>query len=162
MDRNRALIHDFYAAFEKRDAEKMMDCYHNEIKFEDPVFGKLERNEPGLMWKMLLESSKDQQLKIVYRINKCENDEAIVEWDAHYVFQKTQRKIFNKIVAVMRFEDGKIIYHKDEFDLYHWICMAFGFKGKLLGWTFFFQNKVREKAQERFAKYKKKVVEVSK
>jgi len=63
---NSDLITKFYTAFANTDGEEMAKCYHNEATFEDPAFGKLNRNEVTSMWKMLLERSKGN-LKIEFK-----------------------------------------------------------------------------------------------
>ena len=48
----------------------------------------------------------------------------------------------------MRFRDGKIIEHTDDFDLWKWSRQALGIKGWLLGWSEFVQKKIRNSAQD--------------
>ena len=153
MNKERALLHDFYSAFKRRDAETMASCYHQEIEFSDPVFGTLTKKEPAMMWKMLLERSKNSEMDIVYRLMDCDADKATVEWEARYEFSNKKRKVHNKIISSIIFKDGKIYRHHDSFDFYKWSSMALGFKGALLGWTSFFQNKVKEEVRTKLKKF---------
>jgi hypothetical protein len=44
------------------------------------------------------------------------------------------------------FKNGKIVRHRDQFNLWKWARQALGLKGLLLGWTPFLQNAVRAQA----------------
>jgi len=59
MTANEALIHSFYATFQKRDAATMKSCYHPEVHFHDPAFQDLHGAEVGAMWQMLIERGGD-------------------------------------------------------------------------------------------------------
>lgn len=39
------LIEKFYTAFSKKDFRTMAECYHSEIEFKDPVFGKIKKSK---------------------------------------------------------------------------------------------------------------------
>ncbi|MEZ4935768.1 MAG: nuclear transport factor 2 family protein [Saprospiraceae bacterium] len=52
-------MQQFYEAFQKGDAEKMIDCYHPEVVFEDPAFGQLNATEAANMWRMLIERGRE-------------------------------------------------------------------------------------------------------
>lgn len=160
MNKERALIHDFYTAFKNRDADKMAACYHPNIEFTDPVFGTLRNSEPAMMWRMLLDSSKGKKLDVVYRLMSCNDDCATVEWEAKYEFSKHRRPVHNLITATFRFEDGKIVQHLDYFDFHKWASMALGFPGIIFGWMPFFQNKVRAKVGSKLKTYIHKHAEV--
>ncbi|WP_299159185.1 nuclear transport factor 2 family protein [uncultured Tenacibaculum sp.] len=38
----KTIIENFYKAFSKIDAEAMVQCYHEDIVFNDPAFGTLK------------------------------------------------------------------------------------------------------------------------
>ncbi|MFN8336830.1 MAG: nuclear transport factor 2 family protein [Cyclobacteriaceae bacterium] len=147
-----ALITEFYAAFARHDSAGMTACYHDEIEFHDPVFGKLKGIQAKAMWQMLLERSKGN-LKIVFSDVKASGSSGSAHWEAFYPFSKTGRKVHNIIDAAFEFRDGKIIKHHDHFDLYRWSRQAFGVTGTLLGFTPFFKNKVRKIAQDSLKTY---------
>jgi len=138
------LIENFYAAFSKGDADGMIACYHQELEFNDPVFGDLDYNQACAMWQMLNERSND--LEINFQNAWSENEFGGVDWDAKYTFSKTGRKIHNLIDAKFEFKGGLIVGHRDHFDMYKWCQMAFGSTGFLLGWTGYMQNKIRTQA----------------
>jgi len=155
MNNHKALIEKFYTAFANQDAATMAQCYHKEVRFEDPVFGKLNFEKASLMWKMLIDRSKGN-LKIEFHNVKANENSGSVTWVATYLFSKTNRKVINVIHAYFEFKDGLIIKHTDTFDLWKWSRQAFGFKGLLLGWSAFMQQKIKQQAQISLEQYLKK------
>ncbi|WP_309641655.1 nuclear transport factor 2 family protein [Flavobacterium sp.] len=155
MNDNNLLIEKFYTAFANQDAETMSRCYHNEVLFEDPVFGKLHYEKVTSMWKMLIERSKGN-LKIELSDIKSNAYSGSATWVATYLFSKTNRNVINKIHATFEFKDGLIVKHTDTFDLWKWSKQAFGFKGLVLGWTPFMQHKIQQQAQLSLDQYAKK------
>lgn len=139
---NHQLIEKFYTAFQNGDAETMASCYSGDAVFEDPAFGILKNGEVRDMWRMLIERSKGN-LEITFSDIKTDGDSGSAKWEAKYPFSKTGRKVHNKIDAQFKFKDGKIIDHRDKFDVWKWAGMALGLPGKLLGWTPFMQNKIQ-------------------
>ena len=69
-------------------------------------------------------------------------------WDADYTFSLTGRQVHNVIDATFELRDGKIVRHKDVFDLWRWAGMALGAKGKLLGWAPPVQNAIRKQGMK--------------
>jgi len=149
-------IEEFYSAFAVQDGERMANCYHNDVVFEDPAFGKLKGQRASAMWKMLCESQKGKGFELVYSDVKISNEKGSANWEAKYVFSKTGRKVHNKISAKFELKEGKIIKHIDSFDLYQWSIRAFGLKGRLMGWTGFFKNKLQAQTNVMLDKYMKR------
>lgn len=154
MHPHAVLIQSFYDAFARRDAEAMVACYHPQVHFSDPVFPDLQGQAAGDMWRMLCGRAQD----LVIRSSNIQADDQTgsAHWDADYTFSATGRMVHNRIDAAFRFQDGKIIDHKDTFDLYAWTRMALGVSGILLGWTPMVQNKVRGQAAAGLAAFQKK------
>lgn len=152
---NTALITKFYTAFSNSDAQEMANCYHNEATFEDPAFGKLNHKEVISMWKMLLERSKGN-LKIEFKDVISNENSGSATWIATYLFSQTNRNVVNKIDAKFEFKDGLILKHNDHFDIYKWSKQALGWKGFLLGWTNFMQNKIQQNAKKSLQNYMQK------
>jgi len=145
MNPNENLITKFYTAFANADYKTMSECYHPKIHFIDPAFGLLKEEQVSAMWQMLLLKSKGN-LKIEFSNVKADDFTGSANWVATYNFSKTNRNVINKISAEFIFQDGLIIKHTDNFDVWKWSKQAFGIKGLLLGWTGFFQDKVKEQA----------------
>ena len=138
---NKVLIEKFYKAFQKKDALEMISCYHDEIEFSDPAFGKLKGKRAKAMWEMLCGNATD--LKIEFSNIEVNEETGRANWQAWYTFGKTGRKVHNQVTASFEFMDGKIIKHSDNFNLRKWAGQALGFKGALLGWTFFFKKNLQ-------------------
>ena len=152
---NAELITHFYTSFAKGDAEGMAICYDDAIQFKDPAFGALKGDDAKNMWRMLLSRNKGN-IHIIFNNVKADEKTGSANWVAEYVFSATGRKVINVISAEFEFANGKIIKHTDTFDIYKWAKQAFGFKGYLLGWTSFMQNKIQQQANISLKKYTEK------
>ena len=152
---NAEVIRNFYEAFARNDAEGMVACYHDGIKFTDPAFGTLEGKYAKNMWRMLIENGKGN-IKIDFSNVAAKNERGSADWVAEYVFSKTGRKVINKIHAEFEFREGKIFRHVDDFDIWTWSKQALGISGYLLGWSSFMKNKIQQNAKSALAQYTKK------
>ena len=153
MNANQQLIEVFYVSFQKLDAAGMVDCYHADVEFSDPVFGKLTASEAKAMWGMLCATA--QNFDLTFGDVEANERTGKAHWEARYDFSATGRRVHNRIDAQFEFQDGKIIKHTDTFDFWKWSAQALGPKGTLLGWTPLVRNKVRQQAREKLAKFMK-------
>jgi ketosteroid isomerase-like protein len=128
-----ALIERLYSAIAERDGDAAAACYAPSATFSDPVFRDLQGGEPGDMWRMLAERSKDLQVELLE--HGAEGDQGAAHWVARYTFSATGRPILNDIESRFRFEDGLIAEQHDKFSFYQWARQALGPSGALLGWT---------------------------
>jgi ketosteroid isomerase-like protein len=154
MHPNEQLIHNLYTAFQRRDGEAMAACYHPDATFSDPVFTNLHGAEVGNMWRMLCERGKD--LQVVFSDVKADDTNGSAHWEATYSFSRSGRKVHNVIEATFKFQDGKILQHRDSFDLWRWAGMALGLPGKLLGWAPFMQATIRKNGMDGLRSYMQK------
>jgi ketosteroid isomerase-like protein len=145
------LITHFYERFAQRDYAGMIACYHPQVTFFDPVFMELKGKQAGAMWHMLCERSTD--LAITFRDVWAEGDSGQAHWEARYTFSASRRPVHNVVEAAFSFADGKIVSHRDSFDLWRWTRMALGLPGVLLGWSPVVQNKVCSTAREGLTKF---------
>jgi hypothetical protein len=143
LNSNQELIEEFYKAFQQRNHQGMIACYHPEVHFSDPVFMDLYGNQAKAMWHMLCERGKD--LQVSFGDVWADERNGRAHWEATYTFS-TGRKVHNAIDAAFEFQDGLIIRHQDTFDLWRWTRMALGPMGLFLGWTPLVQNRVRRTA----------------
>ncbi len=150
-------IEQFYRAFNNLDADKMVSRYHKDVIFEDPAFGVLKGERATNMWKMLCASQKGKEFKVHVTHIESSAEVTTATWEAFYVFSKTGRKIHNIVHAEFRFKEGKIISHKDTFDLYKWSKQALGTKGLILGWTPFFKNKLQIQTNRLLSNFERKL-----
>jgi ketosteroid isomerase-like protein len=151
MNTDQQLITKFYTSFQNKDYRGMQECYHDDIQFSDAVFTDLKGKQAKAMWHMLVEGGKD--LRIAFRDDKAQHERGSCHWEAWYTFSKTGRKVHNIIDAAFEFREGKIYRHDDHFSFYRWSGMALGTTGKLLGWTSFLHNKIRETARKNLQRF---------
>ncbi len=149
---NKEIIQQFYQAFAQGDAEGMVKLYSNDIKFKDPAFGELQGEDVKNMWRMLIRNGKGG-ISIIFTDVEANEKTGSASWTANYVFSRTGRTVVNKIAARFEFQNGKIVSHTDNFDIWEWSKQALGLKGHLLGWTSFMKNKIREYAIASLKKY---------
>lgn len=145
------IIEEFYTAFNELDAERMVACYHDDIVFHDPGFGKLKGERAKAMWRMLCKSAKDFSLE--FSDVKLSGDKGSAHWEPTYTFSQTGKRVHNIIDATFELKDGKIIKHTDVFDIHRWASQAMGWKGKLLGGTGFFQKKLHQQTAKMLDKF---------
>ncbi len=138
---NTKLIETLYGGLANRDGEAMASCYHDEAVFEDPVFGELSATDTRDMWRMLCASDTD--LSVRHTVLESSASIALVNWIAEYTFTQTGRAVTNDVRATIKFRDGLIIDHRDEFSFWKWSSQALGLPGTLLGWTPMLKSKVR-------------------
>ena len=146
MHPNEKLIQEFYACFGKRDAQGMVECYHGDVEFSDPVFSNLKGARAKAMWRMLCERGKD--LAITVSDVRADDQSGQAHWEAKYTFSQTGRKVHNRIDASFQFERGKIVKHVDVFAFWKWTRMALGLKGWLFGWMPAVQAKIKRDADK--------------
>ncbi|MGB3947890.1 MAG: nuclear transport factor 2 family protein [Bacteroidia bacterium] len=144
---NQQLIIKFYKAFQNKDYKTMQDCYADNATFSDPVFVNLNATQVRAMWEMLCVRGKDLELTFK-NVTATVGNQASAEWEAHYTFSASNRKVINQIKAAFLIENGKIVKHVDTFSFYKWSKQALGTGGLLLGWTRLLKNKVRQGAMK--------------
>ena len=152
MNTNADLINTFYTAFERGDAEGMIECYSDDIIFKDPAFGELHGDDAKNMWRMLIEKSRGD-LKVRYGDVEADEKGGRAKWVAVYHFSQTGREITNKINAYFWIENGKIVRHEDHFSLWKWSAQALGWKGYLLGWTPFMGKQIQKQTNKLLKAY---------
>ena len=151
MQDTKNLIENFYSHFQQKDWKGMQACYHDKIVFSDPVFRKLKGGEAKAMWHMLAIAGKD--LSISFNNVKADGLIGSCDWEAHYTFSRTGRKVHNIIHAKFEFSEGKMIKHTDSFNLWRWSGMALGISGTLLGWSPLIKTKIRAIAESNLKKF---------
>ena len=152
-DQSTALIQRFYTAFQRRDAAGMGACYAPTVRFQDPVF-TLESWRARAMWRMLCDRGKD--LRVEFANVHADETSGSADWEAWYTFSVTGRPVHNVIHASFALENGLIVRHTDQFDLYRWAAQALGLKGRLLGWAPPVQRAIRRQAASALEAYIRK------
>ncbi len=148
------LIESFYNSFKAMNPDAMVQAYHDKIAFKDPAFGVLMGKDAKDMWKMLCNRSAD--LRIEFSDIRADEETASARWEAWYTFSKNGRKIHNIIDAKFKFQDNLIIWHQDNFDIHSWASQAFGFMGKLIGGSEYFQKGLQKKTLKMLKRFQEK------
>lgn len=130
MADNAKVIRDLYDALDRHDGEAMAAQYAPDATFQDPAFGVLNGAEAGDMWRMLCSRATD--LNVELPEHEANGDAGTAHWIATYTFN-TGRPVVNDIRARFRFEDGKIVDHRDYFPFHKWARQALGPPGMVLG-----------------------------
>lgn len=146
---HKEIIDRFYNSFAAFDAEGMISCYHDDIRFEDPAFGPLNGTDAKNMWRMLVRPG----IVVTHSHVTADERTGSADWTAVYAFGNTGKKVVNNVHASFEFRDGKIIRHTDKFSMRKWARQALGFKGFLLGGTSFLQQQVRKQALAKLAAF---------
>lgn len=135
----------FYSAFAARDWATMGACYADDAHFSDTVFQDLDANGVRAMWRMLLTSGTD--LQVSHRVEAESQKTGLCQWEAHYTFSRTGRKVHNIIRSEFELRNGLIVRQRDHFDFWRWSRQALGTTGLVLGWSPLMRNKVRATAE---------------
>lgn len=151
MQATEQLINRFYTCFQQKDWKGMQECYHHDVVFSDPVFKDLKGPEARAMWHMLALAGKD--LTVSFANVKSDGASGSCNWEARYSFSMTGRKVHNVIHTTFEFAEGKIIRHRDSFNLWRWTSMALGMPGILLGWTPIIRSRIRNTARKNLKKF---------
>lgn len=148
---NADLIRRFYQAFQQLDAESMAACYSDDVRFSDPVFVDLRGSDAADMWRML--AARAQDFSLTFDAVEANEQRGSARWVATYLFTQTGNTVVNRIEARFVFRDGKIVEHRDHFDLWRWARQALGMKGVLLGWAPPVQRAIRQQAAKSLAAF---------
>jgi hypothetical protein len=142
---NEDAVERLYAALQAKDGAAAAACYAPDARFSDPVFPDLRGNEPGAMWRMLAERSKDLRIELLE--HSVDGERGSSHWRAHYTFSQTGRPVINEIRGSFRLTSGLISEHDDQFDFHSWARQALGPVGLLLGWTPVIRGAVQRRAR---------------
>jgi ketosteroid isomerase-like protein len=129
--KNAVLLRRLFTSLQARDHSEMADCYAPAATFRDIAFDLHDRSEIHAMWRMVCTTTT-----VTVTIESIEADDhagraRIVD---DYTFSDTQRRVVNPIESRFRFENGRIVEHRDECDARRWADQAFGgVKGWLAG-----------------------------
>ena len=146
-----SIVDQFYTALGRRDGDAMAACYDDDVVFVDPAFGELRGADACDMWRMLC--SSDTDLRIEHHVLESTHNTVRTNWIADYTFSPTGHTVHNDIEAMMTFRNGKIVDHRDSFDMWKWSSQALGLPGRLFGWTPVLRSRVRSTARSNLTKF---------
>lgn len=88
-------------------------------------------------------SKADSQMTIEFSHVMADDTTGSASWTADYVYGPDKRPVTNHVQAKFKFQDGKIIEHRDHFGLWKWSRQALGAAGMILGWTPMMKSKIQ-------------------
>lgn len=122
----------------------MRELYSEYATYSDPIFNLKGKEVPSL-WYMMC--TLDNDLSVTYKILEESGELVHTEWTISYILEVTGKRVKLNEKGFFRIIDGKIVEHRDEYDLWSWSSQGLGFIGKYLGWSGWFQNRVRKQAK---------------
>ena len=128
----------------------MSALYRPDATFEDSTFS-LRGPAIADMWRMFCRPAEG--LRIEYSSITADDRYGSAHWEAFYRFPATSRAVHNVIDARFEFVGGLIAHHRDVFDMYRWTRQALGSPGLALGWTPYFQARVRSQAASQLRRF---------
>lgn len=150
---NKSIIKKLLKAYGNKDYPAIAKCYHQDVRFIDPIFGHIKGQNVFSMWKTLI-NNNNGKLKIKAIEILTTDYLGSAKWIITYKHSKTNRQIVNVITSNFHFKDGLIIKHVDDFDIWKWSKQAFGFSGYLFGWTGYMQQKLHDNALDTLRNFK--------
>ena len=129
---SEALLHRWFDALARLDAEAMAACYHPSASFTDPLFPDLRGERVAWRWRMLAGGAADMRLS--YDILAGDDRKATVRWRARWRLCGSGRVVSNEVRSTFTFWDGCIVRQVDEFGFWRWSRESLGLTGLVLGW----------------------------
>jgi|GEM_PF-68662 len=121
------VVQKYFEAFQQGDWKTMSKSYAPDATFQDPIFPKgLKGNQIGAAWGDITQNIKP---KITFSDIKVDGDTVTAKWNAKYQLDLPlfgKNAIDNDITATFKIKDGKIVDHKEHFDLNEYMREATG------------------------------------
>ena len=122
------VVTSFYESLGKHDFAALDAAYDPKARFHDPLFGQLDgRHEVMEMWKTILPGIDPKKFHSDHEIESVTRRsdgafEVKLHWNAHYELRG--RHIDNASETTMIVKNGKIVDHRDNWDLSTWTKQA--------------------------------------
>jgi hypothetical protein len=146
-----SVVDRFFHAFRRRDGEAMASCYHPRAVFRDPVFGRLEGERIGAMWRML--TSGASTLDVTVLDTSVEGDRAWARWVAVYPFGATGRVVRNEVRSEFEFDHDLVIVQEDVFSFPAWARQALGGAAIPFAWLPVYRRRVSSVANAQLDRF---------
>jgi hypothetical protein len=137
---NESVVDRFFHAFRDRDGEAMAACYDPRAEFRDPVFGRLEGERIGAMWRMLTSGASALELTVLDTV--VEGERGWARWVAVYPFGATGRMVRNEVQSEFEFDHDLVIAQEDTFSFPKWARQALGGAAIPFAWLPIYRRRV--------------------
>jgi len=141
------LLLKFFKAVQTQDVKAIGECYHNDIEYYEPAYGKMTGPRALGYWSFFFSQVKEMQCE--YDGLKINGDKGTLHIEEWYTWSATGHAVHNLVDCEFDFKDGKIFRHIDNYNLNAWAFQSLG--AKYLGWT----KKTREQEVEKFEDFLK-------
>ena len=129
---NALLLRRLFTSLQVQDAKAMADCYAPSATFHDIAFDLHDRREIHAMWKMIC--ANPNPVRVTIERIEADDHSGRARIVDEYTFSDTKLPVVNPIESRFRFENGRIVEHRDECDAKEWGRQAIGgVKGWLAG-----------------------------
>jgi limonene-1,2-epoxide hydrolase len=128
---NAVLLRRLFTSLQERNHQAMADCYAPSATFRDIAFDLRGGREIHAMWRMICTTTP---VKVTIQQVEADDRGGRARIVDEYTFSDTQLPVVNPITSRFRFENGRIVEHRDECDARRWAEQAIGgVKGWLAG-----------------------------
>jgi hypothetical protein len=147
---NRDVVSGFLASYQKHQAEKMIECLHEETTFSDLAFEKIEGKQVEAMWRWFCEKPVEVPS---FEVAQENGNEVRARYRVRYSVEKGV--VDYVIAAKFTVERGKIIRQVDEPTIsdYAFAKMVMGFPARLLAFTPLFKRIIRRTMWKKLEDY---------
>ncbi len=145
------MLDRYFDAFRRRDGAAMAACYHSRAVFHDPVFGRLEGERIGAMWRMLTSGADALEVAVVDAVVDRERGSA--HWIATYPFGGAGRVVRNEVRSRFEFLDDLVIRQDDVFSFPVWARQALGGTAIPFAWMPVYRRRVKAAANARLDRF---------
>ncbi len=150
----RSLLMNFRDVLVSSNLEALLDCYHVDIHFINPLFD-LHGQDVHALWRMrwsaaynFKASQKDDRVSV--------NEKgASTDWEAEYSPASMQGCVLLTMRSTFRIAEDKIIEQQDWFNMQQWIDMAYGIRLALFSRFGFAQWWAARQAQAELEAFKR-------
>jgi ketosteroid isomerase-like protein len=120
---NALLLRRLFTALQDRNHERMADCYAPSATFHDIAFDLRDRQEIHAMWHMICDTTS---VTVTIQGIEADEREGVARVVDSYTFSETGNPVVNPIESHFRFENGRILEHRDDCDERSWARQAIG------------------------------------
>ena len=120
---NARLLRRLFTALQDRNHEMMADCYATSATFHDIAFDLHDRREIHAMWRMICDTTS---VTVTIQGIEADEREGVARVVDSYTFSETGNPVVNPIESHFRFENGRILEHRDDCDARSWARQAIG------------------------------------
>ena len=149
MHPHETLLRRLFECIAARDAAGVVDCYHPDVFFTDPLYPRLHGAQAAAFWEMVFAEATDWRFEL--HDLAADADGGRAEWTARYGLRG--REIETQGRSLFAFRDGRVCRHYDHFSLWRWAGSVLGPAGLAAGWFGPFRWALRQRLARRLERW---------